>query len=270
MARLLYDRRGSWTGHGSVFGAMLQEFEGAARILNLDPGSGRFSRIPSGRSSCRARSRWTTARSRSSPAIACSTTSRSARPRAASATTRTSSLDEVTALAAWMTWKCAVAQLPFGGGKGGRHLRPDQDVAARARGADAPLHRRDHRRDRPRQGRPGARRQHQRAGHGVVHGHLLHARRPHLDRGRHRQAGRDGRIARPARGHRTRRDDRRARSRRSTSASTLKGATVAVQGFGNVGSDRRGSARRAGRDDRRRHRLEGRRLQRQRARHREG
>src|SRR5271155_3119276 len=41
-------------------------------------------------------------------------------------------LDEVRALASWMTWKCAVVNIPFGGGKGGvivdPHLLSDTEL----------------------------------------------------------------------------------------------------------------------------------------------
>jgi len=49
-------------------------------------------------------------------------------------------IDTVRALAAWMTWKCAVADIPLGGGKGGiicnpkemskHHLQSQRDVEA--------------------------------------------------------------------------------------------------------------------------------------------
>jgi len=36
------------------------------------------------------------------------------------------SLDEVKALSAWMTWKCAIAGIPYGGGKGGIKCNPKE------------------------------------------------------------------------------------------------------------------------------------------------
>ena len=92
----------------------------------------------------------------------------------------------------------------------------------------------------------------------------------HTDDGRrHRQAGRDGRLARPPRSDRPRRDDRRARSRPSTSASTSRARRSPCRASATSARSRRELLAEHRRADRRRHRLEGRRLQRQGPRHRE-
>jgi glutamate dehydrogenase/leucine dehydrogenase len=38
----------------------------------------------------------------------------------------TVTLDEVTALAMWMTWKCAIVDIPYGGAKGGVRCNPKE------------------------------------------------------------------------------------------------------------------------------------------------
>src|SRR5258708_36114366 len=105
--------------HGSIFNAMLQEFDGAARILNLEPGiwkilthakrqitvscpiqmdNGEIEVFTGYRVQYNVTLGPAKGGIRYHPGV---------------------TLDEVTALAAWMTWKCAVAHIPFGGGKGG-------------------------------------------------------------------------------------------------------------------------------------------------------
>lgn len=105
--------------HGTVFGAMLQEFEGAARILNLDPGLWKMLTHPRRQIvvSCPVQMDngeievFTGYRVQYNITLGPAKGGIRYHPGV--------TLDEVTALAAWMTWKCAVAQLPFGGGKGG-------------------------------------------------------------------------------------------------------------------------------------------------------
>ncbi len=114
-------------------------------------------------------------------------------------------LDEVRALAMWMTWKCAVVNLPYGGAKGGVIVDPREALGRRAGAPDAPLRHRDRHHHRPGQDIPAPDMGTDAADHGLDHGHLQHAPRPLRPGRRHRQAGRDRRQPRPRRGHGPRR-----------------------------------------------------------------
>jgi glutamate dehydrogenase (NAD(P)+) len=105
--------------HGSVFDAMLQEFEGAARILKLDPGIWQMLTHPKRQIivSCPVQMDNGEIKVFTGFRVQYNVTLGPAKGGIRYHPDVT--LDEVTALAAWMTWKCAVAQLPFGGGKGG-------------------------------------------------------------------------------------------------------------------------------------------------------
>lgn len=65
-------------------------------------------------------------------------------------------LDEVRALAMWMTWKSAVVNIPYGGAKGGGAMQPKGNVFAGNREDDPPLHLGAFHDHRPGQGYPGA------------------------------------------------------------------------------------------------------------------
>jgi glutamate dehydrogenase (NAD(P)+) len=105
--------------HGAIFGAMLQEFNVAARIINLEPGIWNILTHPKRQIivSCPVQM--------DNGEIECFTGYRvqyniTLGPAKGGIRYHPDvSLDEVTALAAWMTWKCAVAHIPFGGAKGG-------------------------------------------------------------------------------------------------------------------------------------------------------
>ena len=105
--------------HGPLFAAMLQEFDEAAKLLSLDAGIWRILTHPKRQIvvSCPVQMDngeievFTAYRVQYNVTLGPAKGGIRYHPDV--------SLDEVTALAAWMTWKCAVAQLPFGGGKGG-------------------------------------------------------------------------------------------------------------------------------------------------------
>jgi glutamate dehydrogenase (NAD(P)+) len=105
--------------HGSIFRAMLHEFDEAARLLNLDPGIWKIMTHPKRQIivSCPVLMDSGEIEVFTGYRVQYSITLGPAKGGIRYHPDVT--LDEVTALAAWMTWKCAVAHIPFGGGKGG-------------------------------------------------------------------------------------------------------------------------------------------------------
>ncbi len=85
-------------------------------------------------------------------------------------------LDEVRALAAWMTWKCAVVNIPFGGAKGGVICDPSKlsnsELERITRRYTAELSEWFG----PERDVPAPDHRHQRADHGLGDGHLFDAR----------------------------------------------------------------------------------------------
>lgn len=110
---------GSVSAHGPIFAAMLQEFDVAARILDLDPGVWKILTHPKRQISVSCPIQMDNGEVEVFTGYRVQYNITLGPAKGGIRYHPDVTLDEVTALAAWMTWKCAVAHIPFGGGKGG-------------------------------------------------------------------------------------------------------------------------------------------------------
>ena len=140
----------------------------------------------------------------SSPATACSTRASLGPTKGGIRYDPEVTLGECAALAMWMTWKCSLLRLPYGGAKGGVRCDPRTLSLGELERLDAPLHLGAPADHRPQGGHPGARHGHERADDGLDDGHVLDAERLCRPGDRHREADLDRRLRVPAGGHRSR------------------------------------------------------------------
>ena len=148
-------------------------------------------------------------------------------------------IDTVRALAAWMTWKTAVVDIPLGGGKGGITCNPKELSDGEKERLGSSLHPRRRPRVGCTPGRTRAGRLHHAADHGLDDGRIRDHHGPVASRRDHRQA-----LVRSAdrRGAATQRPaavSTACAKRRRCSDMKIDNGAYAIQGFGNAGPIRR-------------------------------
>ncbi len=108
------------------FESMMQRFDRAAQLLNLDPDLYAVLRVPNRELKVYIPVRMDSGRMQVFEGFRVQHNFARGPAKGGIRYSPDVTLDEVRALAAWMTWKCAVVNVPFGGGKGGVICDPQQ------------------------------------------------------------------------------------------------------------------------------------------------
>lgn len=119
-------RRFKGTDEKNPFEAMSERFDRAAQILGLDPDLYAVLRVPSREIKVYVPVRMDTGHIQVFEGFRVQHNFARGPAKGGIRYAPDVSLDEVKALSAWMTWKCAVVNVPFGGGKGGIICNPQQ------------------------------------------------------------------------------------------------------------------------------------------------
>ena len=114
------------------FESMMSRFDRAAQLLNLDPDLYAVMRVPNRELKVYIPTRMDSGRIQVFEGFRVQHNFARGPAKGGIRYSPDVNLDEVRALAAWMTWKCAVVNVPFGGAKGGIICDPMQMSHGRA------------------------------------------------------------------------------------------------------------------------------------------
>src|SRR5918912_630324 len=123
---LVDDTRRISSGEANPFESMMERFDRAAHLLILDPDLYAVMRVPNREIKVYIPTRMDSGRIQVFEGFRVQHNFARGPAKGGIRYSPDVTIDEVRALAAWMTWKCAVVNVPFGGGKGGIICDPSQ------------------------------------------------------------------------------------------------------------------------------------------------